>query len=70
LSQLLQDRVLVRKRTGLQFRVDRLAVDDKLEAAPVGRDQRQRAHLLLECTEDLRRQTDGLRFVVSSSAVG
>ncbi len=70
MSQLIEDRVLVGKRAGLQLRVNRLAVDDDLEAAAVGWDQRERAHLLLEHPENLRRQTDGLRLVVSSSAVG
>ena len=70
MPQLREDRVFVWERAGLQLRVDRLAVHEKLEATPVGWDQRERAQLLLECTENLSRQTDSLRLVASSSAVG
>lgn len=70
MPQLLEDRVFVWERAGLQLRVDCLAVDENLKAAPVGWDQRESAQLLLECTEDFSRQTDSLRLVVSSSAVG
>jgi hypothetical protein len=50
---------------GVQLRVDQLAVDGQLEAAAAAGDQFQVLDLLLEGCQQLGRQTDGLRFVVS-----
>jgi hypothetical protein len=54
----------------LELRVDGLAIHDNLESAAGGRHEREPAHFLLERDEDLRRQTDGLRLIVSSRAIG
>ena len=64
------DLLLIRERTCLQLRIDELAVELDLEASSVGRNQRESVEALLEVVEDLGRQTDGLRLIVSSRAVG
>jgi hypothetical protein len=53
----------------LEFRVDQLAVGGQLEASPASRDELQIADLLLVRREQLARQTDGLRLVVSHRTI-
>ena len=68
--QLLQDGFLFWEGAGRELRVDELAVGLDLEAAPVGGYEGHPRYPLLELPEDLGRQTDGLRFIVSSGTVG
>ena len=53
----------------LELGVDQIAVDGQLEAAAPFGDQRQLFDLLLVRGQQLARQTDGLRLVVSHRAV-
>jgi hypothetical protein len=53
----------------LQFRVDEIPVDGYLEATSAGRNQLQIANLLLVGRQQLARQTDGVRLVVSNRTV-
>ena len=62
-------RLLVGEFAGLQFRVDQVAVGAQLETAAAGRRQFEVAYLLFESAEQLARQTDGLRLIVSHRAV-
>jgi hypothetical protein len=61
--------LLVRELASLQLRIDEVAIDGELEAAAGGGDQLQRLDLLLVRGQELGRQTDGLRLVVSHRAV-
>ncbi len=61
--------VFIWKLAGLQFRVDHFAIDGQLEAATAGRLQFHARDFLFVATENLFRQTDGSRLVVSSRAV-
>ena len=61
--------LLVGKLPGLQLGVKKSAIDCQLEASAPGRDKLQILDLLLVDAQQLRRQTDGLRFVVSHRAV-
>ena len=62
------DLVRIRKTSGVQFRMNLLAVDRHLKRAAFRRHQRQGLDVLLQL-EELVRQTDGMRLVVSSRAV-
>ena len=64
-----QDRFLLGKLARLQFGIEQAPVGDQLEAAAAGRDQFQALDALFESGQQLARQTDGLRFVVSHRAV-
>ena len=64
-----QHPLLVGEPTALQFGVDQLAVDGQLEAAAAAGDQLQVADLLLVRVQQLARQTEGLRLVVSHRTV-
>ena len=68
-TKLSDDRILVWKLTGFQFRVDQLVVDSDFEAATGIGLQFHRGDLLLELIEDLGGQTDRTRLVVSSGAI-
>jgi hypothetical protein len=63
------ERFLVGELAGLEFRVHQVAIDGDFKATAAGRLQLQALDTLLELAEDLGRQTDGLRLVVSSRAV-
>src|SRR5580765_3338041 len=54
---------------GFQLRVDQIAVERKLEATAATGDQLQILDFLLVGGQQLGRQTDGLRFVISHRAV-
>ena len=53
----------------LQFRIDEIPVDGYLEATSAGRNQLQIANLLLVGAQQLARQTDGVRLVVSNRTI-
>jgi hypothetical protein len=65
----LQDPFLLWELPGLQLRIDEIPVDRQLEATPARRNQFQIADLLLESRQQLARQTDGLRLIVSNRTV-
>ena len=62
-------RILVGKPAALQLAVDQLLADRQLEAAAGRWLERQSADAALELIEELVRQTDGLRLIVSHRAV-
>ncbi|SRR6266511_952337 len=62
------NRVEVRKLARLQFGIDLFPMEADLKGAAAGRDEFQRTDSLLK-RQDFLRQTDGLRFVVSSRAI-
>jgi hypothetical protein len=53
----------------LQLRVEQLAVQGQLKAAPAGRLQLEAGDLVLVAAEDTFRQTDGFGFVASGRTV-
>jgi hypothetical protein len=55
--------------SGLELGIDQVAVDAQLEATALGRDERERLNLLFVRGQQLARQTDGLRLVVSHRTV-
>src|SRR4051794_12655864 len=57
------------KLARFQLRVDQLVIDGDLEAASAGRNELETLNLLLVRTQQLARQTDGLRLVVSHRAI-
>jgi hypothetical protein len=61
--------LLVRELFGFQLGVDQVTVDGHFEAASAGREQLEVLDLLLVRVQQLARQTDGLRLVVSHRAV-
>ena len=61
--------MLIGEAPGLQLGVDQLSVERQFEAAAARGDQLQLADLLLVRREELARQTDGLRLVVSHRTV-
>ena len=63
-----QDRLRLRELAGGQLRVDFFAIDDHFKRAATRRDERERFDRFFEPQEFLR-QTDGMRLVVSSSAI-
>jgi len=62
------DRIGVREFSGRDFRINLLSISDNFEHTAARRDQRERSNPLLQLQE-LVRQTDGLRLVVSSRAI-
>ena len=62
-------RFFIGKLTGLQLRVKQFPIHGQLEAASAARDELQVGDLLFVFSEQLLRQTDGLRFVVSHRAI-
>ena len=69
LADLRDQRLLVRKSAGLEFRVKSFAADGELETAPLGRDHHVSADGSLVSGQQLGRQTDGLGLVVSKGTV-
>src|SRR5262249_53080474 len=69
LSHGLNQLILIRKCPGLSLRVERLAAHGQLEAAPLRGNHHEATDLALEVRQELGRQTDGLRLVVSKRAV-
>ncbi len=63
------DRLLVGELPRFQLRVDEIAVERDLEAPAAGGNQLQVLDLLLEGSQEIGRQTDGLGFVVSKRTV-
>ena len=55
--------------SSFELRIDQGAVETDLEAAPIGRNQRQFLDPCLEFSDELVGQTDRLGFVVSSLAI-
>jgi hypothetical protein len=64
-----RNRLLVGKLLRLEFGVHEVAVERYFKAAPTRGDKREVLDLLLELRQEIGRQTDGLRFVVSHRAV-
>jgi hypothetical protein len=60
---------VLRKPLFLKLRVNQVAVERDFESTTAGRYQCEGFYILLECLEDLFRQTDGLFFVASLRAV-
>lgn len=54
---------------GVQLGIHQLSVELELKGAAAGGNQRQAGNLLLVCFQELGRQTDGLRLVISHRAV-
>ena|SRR6266446_1513762 len=61
--------LLVRKLSGFQLRVNQVTVDAELEASAALGNQFELLDLLFVSAQQLARQTDGLRLVVSHGAV-
>jgi len=61
--------LFIGKLAGLQLGINQVAIHLQLEGAPARRDQVQILDLLLVRRQQLARQTDGLRFIVSHRAV-
>jgi hypothetical protein len=49
----------------LQLRIDQITIEGNLEAPPAGGDELELLDLLLVSREQIGRQTDGFRLVVS-----
>ena len=64
-----QDPLLIREFPGFQLGVNQVPVDGQLKGPTAGRNQGQVAYLLLVRAQELVRQTDGLRLVVSHRAI-
>ena len=60
---------LFRELAGLHLGIDQVAIDRQLKAAAARRNHLQFADLLLVRAEQLARQTDGLRLVISHRTV-
>jgi hypothetical protein len=60
--------LFVGELAALQLGIDQFAIDGQLEAAAAGRDQFQVPDLLFVGRQQLARQTEGLRLVVSHRA--
>src|SRR6266446_2328640 len=65
----IQDPLFLRELSGLELGVDKVPVDRYLEATPARRNQLQIVYLLFVGRQQLARQTDGLRFVVSNRTI-
>jgi hypothetical protein len=61
--------IFIGEAAGLELGVQQLAVGVQLEATAAGWLQLQAREFVFVPTEDFGRQTDGLRFVVSGSAI-
>jgi hypothetical protein len=66
---LIEHLLFVGELPGLELGPDHLAVDIQLKAAATAGDEFEVGNLLLESVKNLRRQTDGFRFVVSNRTV-
>ena len=64
-----EDRLFVRKLAGLELGIHQLVIDRQLKTPAAGRLQLQALQALLVLAEDLGRQPDGLRLVVSSRTI-
>ena len=69
ISHFRDHRVILGKFTRLQLGIDQLAVQRELKTAATGGFQLQAGDLLLVLCQNLGRQTDGPRLVISSRAV-
>ena len=69
LGEFVGHRPLVGELAGLELRVHQLPVEGELEAPAAGRDQLQLVDLLLELGQQLGRQTDGFRLIVSDRTI-
>jgi hypothetical protein len=67
-SYLLHDRFRIGKPSRLKLRIDVFTIHLNFERAAAGRHERQRFNILFQL-EELLRQTDGMRLVVSSRAI-
>jgi hypothetical protein len=65
----IQDPLFLGELSGLKLGVDKVPVDRYLEATPARWNQLQIVYLLLVGRQQLARQTDGLRFVVSNRTI-
>ena len=61
--------LLVGELAGLEFRVEQFAVDGQFETTAAAGDQFHVLDVLFVLVQELARQTDGFRFVVSDRAV-
>ena len=61
--------MFIGKLAGLELRVNQFLVGAQLKTPAAGRDQLQVLNLLFVRAQQLARQTDGLRLVVSHRAV-
>ena len=61
--------LLIRESTGLELGVDQIAVDTELKATTTRRNQPHLTDLLFVRRQELARQTDGLRLVISHRTV-
>ncbi len=61
--------LLVRELAGFELGINLVTVEADLKASPIRWDELQLTNLLLVNSQELARQTDGLRFVISSSTV-
>ena len=64
-----QNPFLLRELSGFQLGINQVAIDRDLEATPARRNQFQIANLLLVRGQQLARQTDGLRLIVSNRTI-
>ena len=64
-----EDRLFVGELAGLELGIHQLVIDRQLKTPAAGRLQLQALKALFVLAEDLGRQTDGLRLVVSSRAI-
>jgi hypothetical protein len=69
LAHLGDHRLLIGKCTGLQLRVEQLAVHTEFEASAGGWDERQTLDALFVLVEQFRRQTDGFWLVISHCTI-
>ena len=64
-----EDPLFLGELTGLELGIDQVPVHGNLKATPARRNQLQIAYLLFVGGQQLARQTDGLRFIVSNRAI-
>ena len=69
LADLGDDLLFVGERAGLELRIHQLVVDRQFKTPAAGRLQFQALKALFVLAKNLRRQTDGLRLIVSRRAV-
>ena len=67
-ADLLEDRIRLRELAGGSFRINLLSIYSHFKHAPARWYQPERSDLLLQL-EQFIRQTDGMRFIVSSRAI-
>jgi hypothetical protein len=68
IADFFKNRIRLGKLAGGSFRINLLSIYSHFEDTPAGRDQSQRSNLLLQL-EQFVRQTDGMRFIISSRAI-